>query len=62
MVNGKLSIDNGVARHCLRQKDLPGALVPHKPSGSTIAYVCRGMTCSPSVTSLGDLAAEISEA
>ena len=43
-------------------EDLPGALALRKSSGSTIAYVCRGMSCSPPVTSLGDLAAEISEA
>jgi uncharacterized protein YyaL (SSP411 family) len=41
---------------------LPGALALRKPSASTIAYVCRGMSCSPPVSSLGDLATEISEA
>jgi hypothetical protein len=43
-------------------EDLPGALALRKPSASTIAYVCRGMSCSAPVTSLGDLAVEISEA
>ena len=41
-------------------ENLPGALALRKPSSSTIAYVCRGKTCSPPLTSLSDLATEIS--
>jgi uncharacterized protein len=36
-------------------KNLPAALASKKALGGTVAYVCRGMTCSPPVTSLGQL-------
>ena len=36
-------------------RDLPQALADKKPSHGTVAYVCRGMTCSPPVQSLAEL-------
>ena len=36
-------------------KALPPALASKKALGSTVAYVCRGMTCSPPMDSLGTL-------
>jgi uncharacterized protein YyaL (SSP411 family) len=42
--------------------DLPGALALRQPAASTVAYVCRGMSCSAPVTQLSQLAAVLSEA
>jgi uncharacterized protein YyaL (SSP411 family) len=40
--------------------DLPAGLVDKKPQGSgTVAYVCRGTTCSAPVATLGDLVREL---
>jgi hypothetical protein len=36
-------------------RDLPQALADKKPAQGTVAYVCRGMTCSAPVPSLGEL-------
>jgi hypothetical protein len=36
-------------------QDLPPALAGKPARGGTVAYVCRGMTCSAPVTSLGQL-------
>ena len=36
-------------------RDLPQALADKAPMHGPVAYVCRGMTCSAPVTSLGDL-------
>jgi uncharacterized protein YyaL (SSP411 family) len=41
--------------------DLPGALAMRKPQASTVAYICRGTTCSAPVASLEKLAAELRE-
>ncbi len=38
---------------------LPPALASKRPLGSTVAYVCRGMTCSPPVPTLAQLVREI---
>jgi uncharacterized protein YyaL (SSP411 family) len=40
-------------------KGLPDALASKKALGSTVAYVCRGMTCSPPVPTLAQLVREI---
>jgi uncharacterized protein len=36
--------------------DLPAALASKKPNAATVAYVCRGMTCSEPIRSLAGLA------
>jgi uncharacterized protein len=36
-------------------RDLPPALADKKPMPGPVAYICRGMTCSPPVTTLGEL-------
>jgi uncharacterized protein YyaL (SSP411 family) len=36
-------------------QDLPPALAGKPARDGTVAYVCRGMTCSAPVTSLGQL-------
>ena len=35
--------------------DLPAALADKRPQAGTVAYVCRGTTCSAPLTTLGDL-------
>ena len=40
-------------------KKLPPALASKKALGSTVAYVCRGMTCSPPVPTLAQLVREL---
>lgn len=40
---------------------LPGALAERKPGESTLAYICRGTSCSTPITSVENLAAELSE-
>ncbi len=41
-------------------KSLPAALVASKkPLGGAVAYVCRGMTCSPPVPTLAQLVREL---
>ena len=40
---------------------LPGALAERKPGKSTLAYICRGTSCSTPITSVENLAAELSE-
>jgi uncharacterized protein YyaL (SSP411 family) len=42
-----------------RAKPLPPALASKKALGSTVAYVCRGMTCSPPVPTLAQLVREL---
>jgi uncharacterized protein YyaL (SSP411 family) len=39
--------------------DLPPALADKKPLDSTVAYVCRGTTCSAPVGTLGNLIHEL---
>jgi uncharacterized protein YyaL (SSP411 family) len=39
--------------------DLPGALADKRSQPQTVAYVCRGMTCSPPVSSLTQLITEL---
>jgi len=39
--------------------DLPGALADKRSQAQTVAYVCRGMTCSPPVASLAQLVTEL---
>jgi len=34
---------------------LPGALADKRPGAGVVAYLCRGTTCSPPLTSLGEL-------
>jgi uncharacterized protein YyaL (SSP411 family) len=41
--------------------DLPGALADKRSQAQTVAYVCRGMTCSPPVSSLARLITELKE-
>jgi uncharacterized protein YyaL (SSP411 family) len=36
-------------------RNLPAALASKQPLGSTVAYLCRGMTCSPPVPTLAQL-------
>ena len=43
-------------------RELPGALKLREPREQTVAYVCRGTSCSMPFTSLQELAAEIREA
>ena len=38
---------------------LPEALAVRKPAAQTIAYICRGTACTPPLTSLDDIAAEL---
>jgi uncharacterized protein YyaL (SSP411 family) len=38
---------------------LPEALASKKALGGAVAYVCRGMTCSPPVTALAQLVREL---
>jgi uncharacterized protein YyaL (SSP411 family) len=40
-------------------QSLPPALASKKALGSTVAYVCRGMTCSPPVPTLAQLLREM---
>ena len=40
--------------------DLPGGLAAREPGQSTLAYVCRGATCSLPITSLEALTGELS--
>jgi uncharacterized protein YyaL (SSP411 family) len=40
-------------------KGLPAALASKKALGSTVAYVCRGVTCSPPVPTLAQLVREL---
>jgi uncharacterized protein YyaL (SSP411 family) len=40
-------------------QDLPPGLVEKKPMDTTVAYVCRGTTCSAPVGTLGDLIREL---
>ncbi len=42
--------------------NLPGALDARKPAETTIAYICRGTSCSAPVHTLKELASELSEA
>jgi uncharacterized protein YyaL (SSP411 family) len=42
--------------------NLPGALEARKAEDGTLAYICRGTSCSAPVRSIKDLAAELSEA
>jgi uncharacterized protein YyaL (SSP411 family) len=42
--------------------DLPGALALRQPAATTVAYFCRGTSCSAPVTQLSELAAALSEA
>jgi len=39
--------------------DLPAGLADKKPQGTTVAYVCRGTTCSAPVSTLGELIREL---
>ena len=39
--------------------DLPPGLADKKPQAATVAYICRGMTCSAPVATLGDLVREL---
>ena len=39
--------------------DLPAALATKTPRGDVVAYVCRGATCTPPLTSLPDLLADL---
>jgi uncharacterized protein YyaL (SSP411 family) len=39
--------------------DLPSALADKRSQAATVAYVCRGTTCSPPVTSLAQLVTEL---
>ena len=39
--------------------DLPPGLAARQPANTTIAYICRGPVCSPPLTSLEDIAAEL---
>ncbi len=39
--------------------DLPSALADKRSQAATVAYVCRGMTCSPPVMSLAQLVTEL---
>jgi uncharacterized protein YyaL (SSP411 family) len=41
------------------EQGLPGALAARAPQEKTIAYVCRGTTCSAPITSLEDLASDL---
>jgi len=41
--------------------NLPGMLAERKSGESTLAYICRGTSCSTPITSLENLAAELSE-
>ncbi|MDP6435646.1 MAG: thioredoxin domain-containing protein [Gammaproteobacteria bacterium] len=43
-------------------EDLPGALELREPGEQTVAYVCRGTRCSTPISTLSELAAELSEA
>jgi hypothetical protein len=43
------------------ETDLPGALATRKPQASTVAYICRGTSCSAPIASLEELAAELTE-
>jgi hypothetical protein len=36
-------------------QDLPAALADKRPQAGTVAYVCRGTTCSAPLGTLGDL-------
>ena len=38
---------------------LPPGLADKKPQAATVAYVCRGMTCSAPVATLGSLIREL---
>ena len=44
------------------ETDLPGALATRKPQANTIAYICRGTSCSTPIENKSALAAELSEA
>ncbi len=39
--------------------DLPPGLADKKPQATTVAYICRGMTCSAPVATLGGLIREL---
>ncbi len=41
--------------------NLPGGLAARKPAGQSIAYICRGTTCSRPLTSLEAITSELSE-
>jgi hypothetical protein len=41
--------------------DLPAALELKRAQGETVAYLCRGMTCSAPLTSLGEVSRALSE-
>ena len=43
------------------EQNLPGALAARKPQAGTVAYICRGTTCSAPIASLEQLAAELAE-
>jgi hypothetical protein len=43
------------------EQNLPGALAARKPQAGTVAYICRGTTCSAPIASLEKLAAELAE-
>jgi len=43
------------------ETELPGALATRKPQENTVAYICRGTTCSAPITALESLAAELVE-
>jgi uncharacterized protein YyaL (SSP411 family) len=40
-------------------RNLPAALASKKALGGAVAYVCRGMTCSPPVPTLAQLVREL---
>ena len=39
--------------------NLPDGIATKAPGAGTVAYICRGMTCSPPVTTLGALVREL---
>jgi hypothetical protein len=43
------------------ETDLPGALATRKPQVGTVAYICRGTSCSTPIASFEELAAELRE-
>jgi uncharacterized protein YyaL (SSP411 family) len=43
------------------ETSLPGALAARKPQQGTVAYICRGTTCSAPITALETLAAELTQ-
>jgi hypothetical protein len=41
------------------ERNLPAGLVDKRPQPATVAYLCRGMTCSAPLAAIPDLLSEL---